>query len=125
MPRGVDSPLTGWGLPTEFQASLPLNNHSNGLEASRLIKSGPGELYGFTVYSNKASAQFIHVFDAASVPADGAVPTVIFTVAATSFLPVAWLPSRTFLYGIVLANSTTAATKTAGSADCFFDAQFV
>lgn len=121
----VDSPLTGWGVPTDQEALLPQNISSNILEASRFVKSGPGKLYGFTVYNSKTSAQFILIFDRASLPADGAVPACVFTVAASSNLPIQWIPWRTFGTGCVMCNSSTANTKTIGSPDCWFDVQFV
>ena len=121
----IDSPLLGWGTPSEDVALEPLNNHSIAYANSLIVKSGPGILFGFTVYSSKASAQFIQVFDANTVPADGAIPACVFTVAATSNLPVNWIPGRTFLAGCVLVNSSTGPTKTIGSADCWFDAQFL
>ena len=123
--RPPDSPLTGWGTPPDYIALEPLNIHSNAYEASRVVKSGPGILYGFTIYNSKASSQFIQVFDAAALPADGAIPAWVGTVAATSNLAANWLPGRTFQTGIVLCNSSTGATKTIGAADCFFDAQFL
>ena len=120
-----DSPLVGWGTPPDYIALEPLNIHSNALAASLVVKSGPGKLYGFSIYSSRASSQFIQVFDATSLPADGAIPAAVFTVGATSNLAANWIPARTFLYGCVVCNSSTAATKTIGSADCFFDVQFI
>lgn len=121
----VDSPLTGWGLPDADETLLPLNFHTNALAASLVVKTGPGILYGLTVYNSKASAQFVQVHDSVGVPADGAVPVLTLTVAASSNLGIQWLPGRTFLYGIFVCNSSTAATKTIGAADLFVDAQFV
>src|SRR5690348_15378178 len=121
----VDSPLVGWGTPDQDQALEPLNVHSNVYEATRLVKSGPGVLYGFTVYSSKASSQFIQVFDSATAPASGAVPATVLTVGATSNVAANWIPGRTFLYGCWIVNSTTGPTYTAGLADCWFDVQFI
>lgn len=124
-----DSPIVGWGTPPPWMTPEPLNIHSNAYVNSLVVKTGPGFLYGFTVYSSKASAQFIQVFDYANaatpVPADTAIPACVFTVAATSNLPINWLPARSFLYGCVICNSSTGPTKTIASADCFIDAQFL
>lgn len=121
----VDSPLAGWGNPPDDEQLYPLNKHSNAYVASLVVKSGPGRLYGFTVYNSNASAQFVQVFDAAALPADGAIPAVVFSVAATSHLPIEWVHPRTFSTGIVICNSSTGPTKTIGSADCFIDAQYI
>lgn len=107
------------------EANLPSNHRSNGLVASLVATTGPSLLYGFTVLNTNASAQYIQVFDATALPADGATPDLVFTVSGSSNLPVQWIPWRTFNTGIVLCNSSTAGTKTIGAADCFFDVQYV
>ena len=106
-------------------ANLPRNKHSNGYAASIIANTGPGILYGFTVYNSNASAQFVQVFDAATVPANAANPAVVFTVAATDQLAVEWVNGRSYLTGIVICNSSTGPTKTLGSADCYFDVQYI
>lgn len=121
----TDSPLVGWGTPSDALALRPFNRRSIAYEAARTVKSGPGILFGFTVYNSNAAAQFIQVFDLDTVPAEGSIPDCVFTVAGVSNLPVQWLPGRTFLVGCVLVNSSTGPTKTAGSADCWFDAQYL
>ena len=121
----VDSPIAGWGLPAEGEALLPLNYASPRLAASAVVKTGPGILYGFTITNTSGSAQFVQVFDGTEVPADGAVPILAKSVPAGDAVGFNWLPGRTFLGGIILCNSSTQATKTIGSADCLFDAQFV
>jgi len=106
--------------------SLPLNSSSNVLASSLLVKAGTGTLFGVSVFNSKASAQFVQLFDLAVLPADGAVPTATFTVAASSNLGLYFgSVGRSFNAGILLCNSSTAATKTIGSADCFFDAQYI
>ena len=120
-----DSPLVGWGTPDADEQLLPLNKSSIAYAASLVIKTGPGILYGFTVYSSKTSSQFVQVFDATTLPADGAIPAALFTVATAANLGVNWIPGRTFQNGIVICNSSTGPTKTLGSADCWFDAQYL
>lgn len=123
----------GWfsGIVEELHTSgLPLNTSSNGVEAFRLVKSGPGLLFGFSVFTSKATAQFILLFDSHDKPASGAVPAAVFQInggatATGDHLAVSYIfPGRFFKYGIWLANSSTAATFTVGSADCLFDAQY-
>ena len=124
--RGRDTETIA-GLLREFHAAgLPLNTHSNVYENARLVKAGPGYLFGFTVYNSKGSGQFIQVHDSPVLPAEGAVPEVVVDIATVVAKGVQWLPlGRSFLRGIYLVNSSTAPTKTIGSADCFFDAQYI
>jgi hypothetical protein len=121
----VDSPLLGWGTPGEDEALEPLNATSPRLEASRVIKTGPGILFGFTVTNTNASAQFVQIFDAATLPADGAVPILSKSATAADATGFNWIPGRTFLVGCIICNSSTQATKTIGAADCIFDCQFL
>lgn len=101
-----------------------LKNGNSGLVASSLVVTGsPCLLFGFTVSS--IAAQFIQLFDASTLPANATVPTLVFPVAATNQVSVAWNPPRSFRNGIVICNSSTQHTKTIGSADCIFDVQFV
>jgi len=96
---------------------------SSALEASHVLKAGAGTLVQIIGYNSKTSAQFIQLFNSATVPADTTVPIAVFTVPATSNFsfdtPHTGLP---FATGIAVSNSSTAATKTVGSADCFFTA---
>src|SRR5581483_3891477 len=97
-------------------AGLPLNASSNVLTSFIVVKSGSATLFGFTVLNTKVSAQFIQWFDANQLPADGAVPAGVISCAASSDRGVSWvIPGRFFSRGIVICNSSTAATKTIGS----------
>lgn len=109
---------------TAFVTAAPNNVTSLIYENAHLIKAGPSMLYGFSGFNSKGSAQFIQVYDAVQLPADGAIPVVVLTVSATanfSYNPGVY--GRRFANGIVIANSSTGPTKTIGSADCFFDVQ--
>lgn len=103
---------------------LPQNAHSNALVSSIAI-AGAHKMYGFTVNNTNAAAQFILIFDLATLPADGAVPAVSLTAPGASDKGVLWLPPRKMLQGICICNSSTAGTKTIGAADCFFDVQYL
>lgn len=105
-------------------AQIPLNAYTNAKQASFIV---PGNLlvYGWTVYNTKAANQFLNVFAASALPADGAVPLFSWVLAANSGITFSWAPNgRRFHAGLVLCNSSTDATKTIGAADCFFDVQY-
>ena len=102
------------------------NSTSAALEASRVVTSTSCLLFGFTVTNSKGSAQFVQIFDSATLPADTAVPIAAFNVAADSFVSASWVPyPRSFRNGLVICNSSTQETKTIGSADCLFDVQYL
>lgn len=110
---------------TEPRTPVYPNSTSQKLESARVVNSGRTQLYGFAGTNTKASAQFILAFDANAIPANGAVPVFVLTAAASSDFWVSWAPAwRNFAEGVVLCNSSTAATLTIGSADCWFDAQY-
>jgi hypothetical protein len=98
---------------------------STALEASHVIKSSSGKLIALIGYNGKSSAQFIQIHNATSLPAESSIPLVTFKVPGDSNfsfdLTLYGLPLST---GIVVCNSSTAETKTIGSADCFFTATF-
>lgn len=95
------------------------------LAASKVIKATQGNLYGHSGY-NDGPEQFILIFDSATLPIDTTAPR----------LPAIKVPAKQhwsmdpgehpiwFQSGIVICNSSTAATKTIGSADCQFNASF-
>lgn len=120
--------LGNWAaiLSQDETIQLPRNSSSLALENVRPVKSGAGVLFGFSGYSNRGSAQYIHVYDRVTPPTSGAIPVMIINVAATTDFSAdygTW--GRWFTQGIWLANSSTAGSYTAGSADTWFDAQYL
>lgn len=107
-------------------ADISSNSTSLAYEASRVVKATPGVLYGVTGYNSKTAEQFIQLHDDTLTPAEAAIPKVVFKVAASSAFSLDFgMRGRKFDKGIVLVNSSTGPTKTIGSADCWFDAQYL
>lgn len=103
-----------------------INATTTAYAASIVASDVPATLYRVHGYNSKASAQFIQIHDAASLPADAQVPAVVITVAATSNFDIDFgRHGRLFGTGVVICNSSTGATKTIGSADCWVDAQLI
>jgi hypothetical protein len=103
---------------------VPTNFYRPALTASIVV---PGHIlvYGFTVYNSNAAAQYVLMFDANELPANGLVPIFAQSAATKQLSGVSWTPQgREFLEGFVLCNSSTDTTKTIGAADCFFDVQY-
>lgn len=105
----------------------PLSSHSISLQSSRLIKSGAGKLYGFTVFNSNAATRFILLYDAIAVPANADTTFVApFAVGASQTLMVSYGDAgRSFDNGCLLVNSTASTSLTLGAADQWFDAQYV
>jgi hypothetical protein len=126
-----------YGVPLAQAYHLPLpeqqprNATTLALANSLVVCAGACRLIGFGGYNNKAAAQFLQVFDTTTVPADNAVPVFVIAVgvgggAATGTYGVYFgTAGRWFDRGCVITNSSTAATKTIGSADTWIDAQYV
>ena len=111
--------------PADNTFLAPASNSSLAYEASRVIKASAGILFGVTVYNSAAVAQFIQLHDASALPANGAVPLTVLTIpAASSIIYEFGAHGKAFNIGIVVCNSSTGPTRTAGAADCFFDPRF-
>lgn len=90
--------------------------------ASLNASDKPARLFSLTVL-NTGSAQYVQIFDASSLPGNGAVPKIALTIAATaSSGPFNFEGGIPFTDGIQICNSSTAGTKTLGSANCLFTA---
>lgn len=102
------------------------NSTSVKLGSSLVVKSGSGRLFGVSGFNSNAAAQFILGFDATAIPANGTVPQFVMKAPASDNFWSSWAPNwRDFRDGWVFANSSTSSTLTIGSADCWFDAQYL
>lgn len=93
--------------------------------ASLVVSSTPKtRLCGLSGYNSSASTQYIQIHDAASLPANGVAPKIVFEAPANQKFAIDFGANpRQFDTGIVVCNSSTIPTKTIGSADCWFDVQ--
>lgn len=98
---------------------------STALEASHILKASAGNLYNLTVNIG-ATSGWLMLFDATTVPADGAVTpsyaTPLLSNGTLGFLSLEWDTAPVhFVNGIVAVFSTTGPfTKTASVAASFF-----
>ncbi|MGH7059016.1 MAG: hypothetical protein ACREFH_01415 [Stellaceae bacterium] len=97
---------------------------SSAVEASRLIKSGPGNLYSLYVTTG-STAGFVMTFNAAAAPADGPVTPVECVVAPiNSTISINFSgPPDIYTRGIVAVFSTTGCFTKTASPTAFFKAR--
>lgn len=112
----VSKPVTG---------NAPSNATTTAYAASLVAKASAGTLWGIGGF-NSGPAQFLQLHDAATLPANGAVPVgpLIFVAAASNFSIDFGTYGMAFATGIVISNSTTGPTKTIGAADCWISARY-
>lgn len=93
--------------------------------ASQIAKAAPGTVFRISGYSSNAAAQFIQLHDAATLPADTAVPKIVFKVAAAGNFDYDFGEKGRYCgTGIVVSNSSTGPTKTIGVADTWFNIEY-
>lgn len=108
---------SGWALSAAASAALA---------ASLIIKASAGKLFKLQIVNTNAVARYFQVHNSATLPADTAVPVFLISVPALSSIEVDFtVYGRYFSTGIVICNSTTAATKTIGAADAWFNALYL
>jgi len=91
-------------------------------EASHILKAVPATLKSLVCYNTSASSQFIQVFNSATIPADGTAPNytpMVCPATGNCTLDLTTIQGLPLSTGIVWTNSSTATTKTIGSATTF------
>jgi hypothetical protein len=106
---------------------LPNSYNSGGALASGgvIVSDGPARLYNLTVTNQGVADQFILLFDAPAVPANGAAAVAGFKIAAgtTGRIDYGWR-GKAFEQGICWSNSSTLPDLTAGGANCYAEANW-
>lgn len=101
----------------DIVANCPSGIDSAALEASHVIKASAGILYHIRGYSS--AAQYILIFDSATVPIDTTLAKIIISVNAGATFTEDFGPyGKAFANGISWSNSSTIPTKTIGGSTC-------
>jgi hypothetical protein len=112
------------GAVTSTPATLTRANTS-AYATNLVVKNSAGRLFSLAGY-NSGPAQFIHIYDAASLPSEATAPAFVLAVPAqASFFFDFGGNALPCSVGIVVGNSSTGPTKTIGSANCFFTALYL
>jgi len=121
----ADGALRGRLIPPTLQAQAPSSVDPAAYAASGVIKASAGILFGVMGYNAKESPQFIQLFDAATVPADLAVPKLVILVPQLSNFSIdLGVYGRWFATGMCWSNSSTGPAKTIGAADVWLNGQY-
>lgn len=103
--------------PTASQSYVVSLDNSAAAEASSVTKASAGRLYGFVFSNANGATRYLQFFNSTTVPADTAVPFLVFTVATATTLKIEFQKGIPFSTGIAWCNSSTQHTKTVGSTD--------
>lgn len=105
----------------EFRGDNVAVSNGGALAASAVVKASPGTVYGVTFTNTNGSTRYLQFYNKIAVPDDAAVPFLSIPVATAASVTIDFgVYGIPFSTGICVANSSTAATKTIGSADSFF-----
>jgi len=112
-------------VTTSGAGALTSKTVSTAYESSR-VRAGAATLRSVFVSSKAAAAGFIFIFDSATLPANATLPDFppVPIPAGPAFISVDIAEGRPMVNGIVVAFSSTQATLTLGTADCWIEAHF-
>jgi hypothetical protein len=89
------------------------------------VCAAPCKLYAISAYNSSASTEYVQIFQMATNPINGSIPTWSYPVAATQFLSYDFSYYGADVYpGCVVAISTTANSLTLATANCGIQAVF-
>ena len=114
-------------VPSTAAAANLLTSGTAAQVSNRVVKATAGTLFLAIGYNNNAATRYLQVFNAAALPADGTVPNLppISVATGQNWSLNLGEYGYAFTTGIVIANSTTAATLTIASADQFINATYI
>ena len=102
-------------------------NRTSTSAANSIVIQSPCRLVRLTVSNKLAGSQYIQMFDAGVLPADGAEPSIPpVKINQDDVLVIEYGEAgRTLNNGLAICNSTTELTKTIGATNCWFDLQLL
>jgi hypothetical protein len=106
-----------------FYGAKPVS--SSGGVTSFQLKATPGRMHWLFLFNNNAAVRYAQLFDSLALPADGASPLFLQSMAPSGSVPkeLAFPPDGfVFTNGLWICISTTALTKTLAAADLAFTA---
>ena len=108
-----------------YDDNIVRNNYSSRALEKAAVIFDSCYLEGFNVFSSNVATQYIFVFDLGAVPENATPPFgPVLAVGTNGSVQLDYNRPRLMQTGIVIANSTSATSFTAGAADCWFDVQY-
>ena len=109
-------------IPTSTAGDAFSVYSSIALEQSASVKLTSGKLYKVYGYNSSITAQYIQIHNVDSNISNGVVPLAAIQAPAVSMFSYDCTPYGIYLStGIKITNSSTLATLTKGSANCYFN----
>lgn len=119
----VDSAQRLWVNATIDSATATLNVQTSAYVSGLVAVASSGNLVEVRGY-NSGPAQWVHIFDSPTVPADTTVPVEIIKVPSDANFYITPPGTKAFVSGISVANSLSGAELVIGAADCWFEVDY-